>query len=102
MVINNMIQNSPIISYAITNAPTTFVTNLAGTRVKKVQQNPDRVVMDYIDAPKYFLKLHKFITLVTDVMFVNSSPLLITMPHGIKFVTVEHISTRTDKPLSKY
>ena len=34
-------------------------------------------------------------------MFVNNVPVLITMYRGIKFVTVEHIPSRTAKQLSK-
>ena len=43
-----------------------------------------------------------FITLVAYLMFVNGTQLLITKSHSIKFVTVEHIPTRTAKQLSKY
>ena len=34
-------------------------------------------------------------------MFVNNIPFLITMSRKIKFITVEHIPTRTAKQLSK-
>ena len=80
-----MIQNFHINASDITNAHTMFVPNLAGTSVKTAQQNPDRVVMYYVDVTKYFLKSHKFVTLVADVIFVNGAPFLITMSHGIKF-----------------
>ena len=48
----------------------------------------DRVVMDYVAVPKDFLKLHNFVTLVGDVMFLNGAPFLITMSRGKKMVTV--------------
>ena len=60
-----------------------------------MRQKPDRVVMDYISVPKDFLKLHEFVNLVKDVMFVNGAPFLITMSRGINLVTVA-------KQLSKY
>ena len=44
--------------------------------------------MDYVDVTKDFLKLHYFVTLVSDVMFVNGATLLITIPCGINFVAV--------------
>ena len=56
----------------------------------------------YIAVPKYFLKLHKFVTLVAYVMFVNGASFLITMSRGISFVTVEHIPTCKANQLSKY
>ena len=101
MVNNNMIQNCHITSSDVTNAHTMLGPNLAGTRGKTVLQKPDRVVMDFISVPNNFLKLHKFVTLVADMIFVNAAPLLVTMPHGIKFFTVEHIPTHTAKQLSK-
>ena len=58
--------------------------------------------MYYIDISRKFLKLHNFVTLVPDVIFLNNLPLLITMARGINFVTVERVPTRTDNQLSKY
>ena len=72
-----------------------FGPNLSGTRAKIVQHNPDRVVRDYIAVPKDYIKLHKFITIVADVIFVNNTQSLTTMSRGIKFMRVEHIQTRT-------
>ena len=57
--------------------------------------------MYYVAVPKDFLKLHKFVITMSDVMFVNIAPFLITMACGIKFVTIEHIPTPTGKQLSK-
>ena len=102
MVINNIIQNFLITASGVTNAHTMFGPNLAGTRGKTLQQNSDRVVMDYVDVPKDFLEFHKFLTLVADVIFLNGSPLLITMSPGIKFVSVKHITPSTAKKLRKY
>ena len=39
---------------------------------------------------------------MSDVVFLNSTLFLITMPHGMKFVTVDNIPTYMDKKLSKY
>ena len=67
-----------------------------------MQQKPDRGVMDYVAVPKNSFKLHKLVTLVEDVMFVNGATFLIAMPRGIKFLTLEHIPTRTAKQLIIY
>ena len=102
MVSNNMMQNFPITASAVTNAHTTFGNNLAGTRGNTVRQNLDRVVMDYVAVPRVFLKLHKFVTVVTDLMLVKNVVFLISMYCGIKSATIEHMTTRTAKKLSKY
>ena len=57
--------------------------------------------MDCVAVPKDFLKFHKFVTLMVDVLFVNRAPLLINVSHGINFVNVEHITIRTAEQLSK-
>ena len=101
MVSYNIIQNFPIHASEVPNAHTMIGPNLAGTSNKTVQKKPDRVVMDYIDVPKCFQKLRKFVTIMEDVIFVNGSPLLITMSRCIKFVTVKHIPTHTAKKSSK-
>ena len=101
MSINSIIQKFIITASSVTNAHVMFGPNLAGTRGKTLQQNPDRVVTDYVDVPKDFLEFQKFVTLVADVIFVNGLPLIFTMSRGIKFVSVKHIPPRTAKKLSK-
>jgi hypothetical protein len=53
--------------------------------------------MDYVAVSREFMKLHKYVTLVADVMFVNGVTFLVTMSRGIKFVTAEHVPTRMAK-----
>ena len=101
MVSKNMIQNCPINASGVTNAHIMVGTNLSSTRINTVQQKLDRVVMEYVAVHKDFLKFRKFVTLVVNLMFVNSVPLLITRSCGIKFVTVEKVPTRADKQFIK-
>ena len=101
MASNNMIQNCHITDSDVTNDHTMFSPNLYSTRVNKVQQNPDRVVMYYVSVPREFLKLYKFVTLVADMIFMNVTPLLITISYGIYVVTVQHFPILTAKKLSK-
>ena len=56
---------------------------------------------DYVAIPKYFLGFHKYVTPVADVMFFKNAPYLITMSHGIKFLTVEYIPIHTAKQMRK-
>ena len=101
MVSINIIQNCSITASDFTNVQTMFGPNIARTRGNTVRQNPDIMVIYYISVPSYFLKIHKFVTIVADVMFVNGASLLITISRGIKFVISEHIPTRMAKKLSK-
>ena len=101
MARNNIIQNFPITASDITNDHTMFVPNLADTRGKKVQYNPDRLGMDYVAVPKDLLKLHKFVSLLVDVMFVNGTPFLITISRGIIFLIFKKTTNHTSEQLSK-
>ena len=90
-----MILNCPINSSNVTNNHTMFGKNITGAMGNTVWHKPYRVAMDCVALLKYFIKLHKFVNIISDMMFVNGTPLLITISRGIKFVMVEHIPTRT-------
>ena len=57
--------------------------------------------MDYVAITRNILVLHKYVTFVEDVVFVNNITFLITMSRGIKFVKVENTPSRTDMQLSE-
>ena len=79
MVSNKTLDNSNIRVQDITNAQTTFGPNRAGLRGKTIRKKPTRVEMEYLDIPKDLFALHKYVTLVADVMFGNEFPLLVTL-----------------------
>ena len=69
-----------------------------GNTVKKLS----RVDMEeYVKIIKAFYKLHKFATLMADIMFVNGNAFMIASPRKLKFVTVEHIPSLTFKQLNE-
>ena len=67
---------------------------ISSIKGKTTRRAPEHVRTDYVAVPQDFLKLQKNVTLVVDVMFVNSLPFLITMSRNIRYVTVEHIKSR--------
>ena len=75
--------------------------DIAGVRGKLVRRDPQRVITDYVGIPRDFLKLHTHVTLIANVMFVNNIPFLVTLSCGIKFVTAEHVKSKTAKQLAK-
>jgi hypothetical protein len=44
--------------------------------------------------------MHKFVTIVADVMFVNGLPFLVTSSRGISLITIEFLPSRTAKRLA--
>ena len=53
--------------------------DIAGVRGKTVWRVPKHVITDYVAIPQDFIMLHIYVTLVADVMFVNSIPFLVTL-----------------------
>ena len=56
--------------------------------------------MDYVEIPRDLVNMHKYVTLVADVMFVNSLPFLVTSSRRISLVTIEYLPSRTAKRLA--
>ena len=81
------------------NSKEMFSPSRVEVRVKTVRMAPNRVETEYIMIPKGFILLHKKVVLVADVMFVNNVAFLVTMPRKIKFLTVEHLKSRSSKQL---
>ena len=64
-------------------------------RLKPLQANEGPV-----SVLKDFYRLHHFVTLVAEVIFVNSVPFLVTLLRKIKLQTVKHVPNCTDVLLS--
>ncbi|EJK65994.1 hypothetical protein THAOC_13102 [Thalassiosira oceanica] len=101
LVSSDKLGKCPFDLHDVKNAYKIFGPNLATVRGKTVRRAPTRVTTDFIDVPRDFLLLIKDVTLVADVMFVNKLPFLITMSRKVKFITVEFLSSRSAKQLSK-
>jgi len=102
LVSNNMITNSPVKTTAITNALNIFGKDSASVRGKTVRWAPAPVVGDYVAVPKGVIEKNKTVTLATDVFFVDGIAFLLMVLRSIKFITAEHVATRTAKSLSKH
>ena len=69
---NKLLPNFPITPHDITNANSMFVPDLLGVKGNVVGNKPSMVeTQEYMNTPEYFYKLHKFMTLAVNVMFVN-------------------------------
>ncbi len=102
MASNNMIKNCPITTTAITNACNFFGLDLASVRESTVQRAPAPVVGDYVAVPRGIVERNKIVTFVADVFFVDGIAFLLMVSRNIKFITAEHVATRTAKSLSRH
>jgi hypothetical protein len=60
------------------------------------------VVADYVAVPHELVQANKRMNLAADVFFVDGTAFLLTVSWRIKFVTAEHLPTRTAVSLSKH
>ena len=100
-MVSSNLTDFPVTISDVNNYHKIFGPILGGIRENTVRHKPEHVMTDYVDIPRDFLVLHRFVSIVTDVIFVNNIPFLITMSCGIKSVTVEYISSHTAKEISK-
>ena len=100
MVREKLLTNCSITVRNVENANQIFGPDLANLRDKTTRAKPGHVRVEYARIPKNFIQLHKYVTLVADVMFVNGLPFLVTSLRGISLVTIKHLPSRTAKRLA--
>ena len=83
----------------INNANPIFGPDLANLRGKMTRTKPERVRVKIVQIPQDFVQLHKYVTLVADVMFVNGLPFLVTSSRGLSLIMIEYLPSRTAKHL---
>ncbi len=99
MVHERLITNCPVTVQDVENANNIFGPDLANLREKMIRTKPEHVRIEYLQIPQDFVELHKYVTLVADVMFVNGLPFLVTSLQGISLVTIEYLKLITAKRL---
>lgn len=62
---------------------------------KWVRGRPETVQPEYVTIPEKLISINKYMTLAADVMFVSSSPFLVTLSRRVKYVTVQFVPRRT-------
>ena len=100
-LLSSNLTECPVAILYVNNTQTIFGPILCGTRGEIVRQKPEHLTTDYVAISRGGLALHRFVSLVADVVFVNNIHFLITMSSSIKCVTVGYLSSCTAKELSK-
>ena len=80
LVSSHNLDDCPLTIHDVKNSHAIFGPNIAGVIGKTVRQKPDIVMTYYMAVPCDFLALHKCVTLVADVCFVDNIVFLITFP----------------------
>ena len=99
MVCEILITNCPVTVQDVENANRIFGPDFANLRGKTIRTKPEHVRIEYVQIPRDFVELHKYVTLVADIMFLNGLLFLVTSSRGISLVTIEYLKSRTAKRL---
>ena len=94
MVREKLITNCPITVHDIKNANRIFGPDLANLRGKTTRTKPERVRVEYVNVPRDLVDMHKYISIVADVMFVNGLPFMVTSLRGISLINIEFLPSR--------
>ena len=97
MVREKLIANCPINVKDIQNANHIFGPDRSNLMGKQTRTSPEHVRVDYVNVPRSFMDIYKYVTIVADVMFVNGLPFLVTSSRGISLITIEYLPSRTAK-----
>ncbi len=99
MVREKHITNCLVTVQDVHNANQFFGPDLAYLRGKTTRTKPEHLRVDYVKTPRDFIQMHKYVTLVADVLFVNGLLFLVTSSRGISLITIEFLPLRTAKRL---
>jgi len=79
MINGKTIDNCPIVASDIVNARAIFGPNRPGLQGKTIRQRSEQIEPEYLGIPRDFYRLHHFVTLTADVMFVNGLAFFTTL-----------------------
>jgi hypothetical protein len=92
---SNQFKDFPVTIQDINIAMKIWGKNIAALKGKTTWSKTHPVARDYVKVPKALLKLHKYVFLTTEILFVNKIPFFVTLSHKICFTAVNHLTDRT-------
>jgi hypothetical protein len=100
MVHEKLITHCPVTVQDVHNANQFFGPDLANLRGKTTRTKLKHIRVHCVKIPRNFIKMHKYVTLVADVFFVNGLPFLVTSLRGISLIMIEFLPLQTVKRLA--
>ena len=97
IVVHGVVDDGDITMKQIKDAHDTFGQDIYDIKGKWVRRKPERVNQNYVAVPKSIAQRHKKVTLSIDIMFIQNTPMLVTVSHHIKFTTIATMDNRNPK-----
>jgi len=88
----NMLKDCPVNSQDVDVALKVWGNQVPMLKGKTVRWKPPVVTEDVVQVPKQIWLLHRRVTLVIDIVFVNKIPYFATLSLRICFLSVTHLS----------
>jgi hypothetical protein len=98
---SNQIKDCPVTVQDIDVALKIWGKDIAALKGKTTQRKTIPVARDYVKVLLEIMKLHKEVFLMTNILFVNKNPFLMTLSRKITFTAVNHIMDRMVPHISK-
>jgi hypothetical protein len=90
----NMLKDCPVISQDVDVALKVWGNQVPMLKGKTIRRKPPVVTENVVQVPKEIRLLHRRVTLVIDIFFVNKIPFFATLSLRICFLSVTHMSDR--------
>jgi hypothetical protein len=100
MVWEKLITNCSVTVQNVYNPIQIFGLDLANLRGKTTRTKLEHVRVDYVKIPRDFIKMHKYVMLVADVLFIKRLPFLVISLRGISLIKIEFLPSWSAKPLA--
>ena len=88
MVRSNMVVNCPVTFDDMKNAKLIFGPDITSLKGKSVIHKQASIVTDYVEITREILKSCKELEVLTDIIFVQKLPFLVSVRQGMKFTTI--------------
>ena len=100
-VSEKLLPNCPVTVSDTNTVKIIYGPDLTGVMGEIIRKGPKHVQPSYMSIPRDFMELHKYVSLVADVMFVNGLPFFMTKSRGISLVSIKYCVTRTALNLAR-
>eukprot|EP00957_Ditylum_brightwellii_P173125 13180004-Ditylum_brightwellii.AAC.1 len=99
MIKMNLVPKSPVTLKEVKVAEKIYGKDLGSIMGKTTRRKLTQVMTDRIELPKELREIHNKVTIVADLMFINTIPFMVSTSRNIKFVKVQRLLRKSKSNL---